>query len=452
MKSLTLSLRLRLIIGFILLITITWVCASLLAWNQTRNNIDELFDTQQMLFAKRLTALNISDLTLKSPQLPRSKKIVRHSHGDLDDDALTFAIFTTDGKMVLNDGDNGPDLQYHYRRDGFTDDQLQGDKDLWRLVWLTTPDGKYRVVVGQEWDYRHDMAIDIVKAQLVPWIIALPIMILLLIWLVTRELAPLKRLAKRLHQRQPEDETPLPLLSLPSEVKPLVEALNSLFARTGEMLVRERRFTSDAAHELRSPLAALKVQTEVAQLAGDDTAMREHALTNLTEGIDRATRVVDQLLTLSRLDSLSGLDDVQEIAIADILQTGVMDNYHKAQANGVELMLDIRQTPPPRRAQPLLLALLVRYLLDNAIRYSPRGSTVKITLTATHFSVEDNGPGVSPEYLKRIGERFFRPPGQEKTGSGLGLSIVQRIATLHGMTASFSDGESGGFRVEVAFT
>lgn len=140
--------------------------------------------------------------------------------------------------MVLNDGDNGPDLQYHYRRDGFTDDQLQGDKDLWRLVWLTTPDGKYRVVVGQEWDYRHDMAIDIVKAQLVPWIIALPIMILLLIWLVTRELAPLKRLAKRLHQRQPEDETPLPLLSLPSEVKPLVEALNSLFARTGEMLVR----------------------------------------------------------------------------------------------------------------------------------------------------------------------------------------------------------------------
>ena len=149
MKSLTLSLRLRLIIGFILLITIAWICASLLAWNKTRNNIDELFDTQQMLFAKRLTALNISDLTVKSPQLPRSKKIVRHSHGDLDDDALTFAIFTTDGKMVLNDGDNGPDLQYHYRRDGFTDYQLQGDKDLWRLVWLTTPDGKYRVVVGQ---------------------------------------------------------------------------------------------------------------------------------------------------------------------------------------------------------------------------------------------------------------------------------------------------------------
>ncbi|MDA5534366.1 two-component system sensor histidine kinase QseC [Yersinia mollaretii] len=449
MRRLTHSLRLRLILGFILLITITWICASLLALHQIRKNVDELFDTQQMLFAKRLTALNISDLTVKTPQLPRSKKIIRHNRGDLDDDALAFAIFTTDGKMVLNDGDNGPDLQYHYQQDGFSNGTLQGDKDLWRLVWLTTPDGKYRVVVGQEWDYRQDMAIDIVKAQLLPWVVALPIMVLLLIWLVTRELAPLKRLAKRLHQRQPEDETPLPLTSIPSEVKPLVEALNSLFARTGDMLVRERRFTADAAHELRSPLAALKVQTEVAQLAQDDPEMREHALSNLTEGIDRATRLVDQLLTLSRLDSLSGLDDVQEVALQDLLQTAVMDNYHKARANGVELMLEIRQTPPSRRAQPLLLALLVRNLLDNAIRYSPRGSSVKITLDAHAFSVEDNGLGISPEYLQRVGERFFRPPGQEKTGSGLGLSIVQRIAVLHGMTTHFSHGESGGFRVEV---
>lgn len=449
MRRLTHSLRLRLILGFILLITIIWICASLLALHQIRKNVDELFDTQQMLFAKRLTALNISDLTVKTPQLPRSKKIIRHNRGDLDDDALAFAIFTTDGKMVLNDGDNGPDLQYHYQQDGFSNGTLQGDKDLWRLVWLTTPDGKYRVVVGQEWDYRQDMAIDIVKAQLLPWVVALPIMVLLLIWLVTRELAPLKRLAKRLHQHQPEDETPLPLTSIPSEVKPLVEALNSLFARTGDMLVRERRFTADAAHELRSPLAALKVQTEVAQLAQDDPEMREHALSNLTEGIDRATRLVDQLLTLSRLDSLSGLDDVQEVALQDLLQTAVMDNYHKARANGVELMLEIRQTPPSRRAQPLLLALLVRNLLDNAIRYSPRGSSVKITLDAHAFSVEDNGLGISPEYLQRVGERFFRPPGQEKTGSGLGLSIVQRIAVLHGMTTHFSHGESGGFRVEV---
>lgn len=144
-------------------------------------------------------------------------------------------------------------------------------------------------MVGQESEYREDMAIDIIQAQLLPWLVALPVTILLIIWLVNRELSPLKRLAIRLRLRQPDDETPLDSASLPSEVQPLVDALNSLFARTGEMLVRERRFTSDAAHELRSPLAALKVQSEVAQLAGDDSEMREHALANLNEGVDRAT-------------------------------------------------------------------------------------------------------------------------------------------------------------------
>ncbi|MBJ3813891.1 two-component system sensor histidine kinase QseC [Shimwellia pseudoproteus] len=451
MKSLTRSLRCRLIFGLTVLIALSWFSASLLAWNQSRGTIDELFDTQQMQFAKRLTALDISELTIKDPQLPRSKKIIRHSHGDLDDDALAFAIFTRDGKMVLNDGDNGPDIQYDYQRDGFIDGQLEGDKDLWRLVWLTTADGKYRIAVGQEWEYRQDMALDIVQAQLLPWLVALPVMILLLIWLITRELEPLKQLALRLRLRQPEDETPIPVDSLPSEVQPLVESLNHLFARTGDMLVRERRFTSDAAHELRSPLSALKVQTEVAQLADDDTQMRRHALTNLTEGIDRATRLVDQLLTLSRLDSLSGMEGMEDIALQDVLQTGVMDNYHKAQASGIELVLDIRQVPTPRRGQPLLMALLVRNLLDNAIRYSPRGSTVNITLDAQGFSVQDNGPGVSPEHLQRIGERFFRPPGQEKTGSGLGLSIVQRIATLHGMTTRFRNGETAGFCVELTW-
>ncbi|MFQ6247223.1 quorum sensing histidine kinase QseC [Yersinia enterocolitica] len=449
MKFLNQSLRLRLILWFILLIVVTWGCASLLAWKQTYHNVDELFDTQQMLFAKRLTALNISDLREENPILPRSKKMLHHNRGDLDDDALAFAIFTTEGKMVLNDGDNGPNMQYHYQGDGFTEDQLQGDDDLWRLVWLTTPDGKYRVVVGQEWDYRSDMVLDIVRAQLLPWLIALPFMVLLLIWLVTRELASLRRLAIHLRLRQPDDEKPLPLTAIPSEIKPLVEELNNLFARIGKMLVRERRFTSDAAHELRSPLTALKVQTEVVQLAQDDIEMRNHALANLIKGIERATRLVDQLLTLSRLDSLSGLDDVQNIAMQDILQTAVMDHYHTAQANGVELMLYIREEPLPRRGQPLLLALLIRNLLDNAISYSPAGTTVKVTLDSHEFSVEDDGLGVSPEFLQRIGERFFRLPGQEKYGSGLGLSIVQRIAVLHEMTTHFRTGNKGGFRVEV---
>lgn len=293
------------------------------------------------------------------------------------------------------------------------------------------------------------MALDIVTSQLTPWLVALPLMFLLLIVLLSRELAPLKQLTRTLRLRAPDSAESLNVDKVPSEVRPLVDALNQLFARTHDTMIRERRFTSDAAHELRSPLAALKVQTEVAQLSMDDPQGREKALAQLHEGIDRATRLVDQLLTLSRLDSLAQLDDVHTIAIDELLQSSVMEMYHSAQQAGIELRLHLNATQVMQPGQPLLLSLLVRNLLDNAVRYSPPGSQVDITLDAREFSVRDNGPGVSPEALARIGERFYRPPGQDEPGSGLGLSIVRRIAALHRMTVDFSNAPGGGFAARV---
>lgn len=450
MKALTQSLRARLIAGFILLTVIAWLGASLAAWYQTSRTLDKLFDTQQMLFAKRLSTLDLRVIR-DDPQLPRTKKMMPHHRGKQDDDTLAFAIFSADGQMRLNDGDNGKDLRFDYRRDGFTDGYLNGDDDPWRLVWLTTPDGRYRIVVGQEKEYREDMALSIVTSQLVPWLIALPLMLLLLVWLVSRALSPLHKLADQLRQRSPDDASSLQLAPPPQEIKPLLASLNQLFSRTGELMLRERRFTSDAAHELRSPLAALKVQAEVAQLAGNDTPVRDHALTNLTTGIDRATRLVDQLLTLSRLDSLAGLEDIENVSLAALLQGAVMEAYHQAQREGVDIRLELANDPVSLRGQPLLLNVMVRNMLDNAVRYSPSGSVVNVVLNGREICITDNGPGVSPEFLPTLGERFFRPPGQEKTGSGLGLSIVTRIATLHGMKTHFSNMESGGFRVSITW-
>ena len=217
-------------------------------------------------------------------------------------------------------------------------------------------------------------------------------------------------------------------------------------------MARERRFTSDAAHELRSPLAALKVQTDVAQLSHDDPQAREKALTQLHAGIDRASRLVDQLLTLSRLDSLDNLDDVEpDSAWPILLQSAVLDIWHPAQQAGIDIRLNINATEVTRTGQPLLLSLLVRNLLDNAVRYSPRGSVVDVTLNAASFTVRDNGPGITPDALARIGERFYRPPGQDATGSGLGLSIVQRIAALHGMHVELGNAPEGGFEVKVSW-
>lgn len=443
-----LSLRVRLTLIFLILASATWAVSSFVAWKQTTDNVDELFDTQLMLFAKRLSTLDLDELKASERIAHTPKKF---KHGYIDDDVLTFAVYTPEGKMVLHDGDNGQYIPYSYRREGFDDGYLTGDNDKWRFVWLTSADKKYRIVVGQEWEYREDMALAIVTTQLVPWLIALPLMLLILIVLLSLELKPLKKLAQALRLRDPESEDPLSLKGIPGEVRPLVESLNQLFIRIHTTMVRERRFTSDAAHELRSPLTALKVQAEVAQLSDDDPQARQKALMQMQTGIERATRLVDQLLTLSRLDSLDNLQDVAEISLEELLQSAVMDIYHPAQQAHIDVRLQINAHDITRTGQPLLLSLMVRNLLDNAIRYSPQGSIVEVTLNARNFSVKDNGPGIAPEVLTHIGERFYRPPGQSVTGSGLGLSIVRRIATLHGMSASFGNAPQGGFEAKVSW-
>jgi len=447
-----LSLRLRLILLFGMLALVTWLVASAVAWHQTRHNINEVFDTQQMLFAKRLAATGVGDILLQNHEvrLPETKKLVRKGErGHTDDDALTFAIFDLQGKMLLNDGENGRKIRFDKNTQGFTDSEINNDDDKWRLLWLTTADGRFRIAVGQEYDYRNDMAWNLVSGQLLPWLGCLPILLLAMMVMIGLELRPLRRVADDLHRRAPEDASPISTDRVPCEVLPLVESLNSLFTRTGDMLVRERRFTSDAAHELRSPLAALRVQTEVVQLSGEDTEMREHALQNLTTSIDRATRLVDQLLTLSRLESFGNLDELEQIDWAVLISQTLGAQDAAAHAKGIALRFEQTGTPAAMEGQSLLLSLMLRNLVDNAVRYSPAGSVVTVRLSGQGIDVEDQGAGISEEHLARLGERFYRPPGQEQTGSGLGVSIVKRIAQLHGLRVVYRNRAEGGLQVEV---
>ena len=205
-------------------------------------------------------------------------------------------------------------------------------------------------------------------------------------------------------------------------------------------MARERRFTSDAAHELRSPLAALKVQTDVAQLSLDDPGAQSKALGQLHAGIDRASRLVDQLLTLSRPDSLDNLDDVEPVMMADLLQSAVLDIWHPAQQAGIDVRLNANAPEVMRHGQPLLLSLLARNLLDNAVRYSPRGSVVDVTLNTQSFTVRDNGPGISTDALTRLGERFIvHRAGRHRQRSGVvyrqAYRGVARDARLAGQCA-----------------
>jgi two-component system, OmpR family, sensor histidine kinase QseC len=442
------SLFLRLTVGFVLLIMLCWGTASLSAWHQTRETVNELFDTQQMLFAKRLLALDPT--TLHQTTLPKNNALLSHHRGKQDDDALAFAIFSHDGTLLLNDGEKGRELQFDDGRDGFRNGHLRDDDDRWRLLWLTSPDQRYRVVVGQEWDYRDDMTSDLAQSNILPWLIALPFMLTLLLALVWFELRPLKRLTASLHQRAADDATPLPLARLPKEVQPLVQALNGLFHRMAALVQRERRFTSDAAHELRSPLAALRVQSDVIQLADDDEAMRNRALQQLDAGILRATRLVDQLLTLSRVEADDLRNEFQPTALAPLLQKLLAEHFSQAEEKHIDLQLHTTAQPVMNGHQ-LLLTLMMRNLLDNALRYTPDGGQVTVSLTAGAMIIDDNGPGVSDEALARLGERFWRPPGQTQTGSGLGLSIVKNIAQLHGIRVGFSQRTAGGLRVTLSW-
>lgn len=169
----------------------------------------------------------------------------------------------------------------------------------------------------------------------------------------------------------------------------------------------------------------------MAQLASDDEQVLKQALNNLTQGIDRATQLVDQLLTLSRLDNLSQLEELQDIHWDKLIPSLVGELYFTAQKRKTELVFEQMGVPPTTQGQPLLLSLMLRNIVDNAIRYCPMGSVIKIILNENSIVIEDNGDGVNEEDLLKLGQRFYRPPGQNEKGSGLGLSIVYRIAELH---------------------
>ncbi|HEA3277965.1 TPA: two-component system sensor histidine kinase QseC [Pasteurella multocida] len=422
------SLRVRLIFTLSLTALVIWLASTAVAWFQVRKEVNDVFDAQQILLAQRLASANLHNMLIARAPHDVNKQLKKVRH--YDDDALAFAIFNHRGDLLLSDGNNGENFIFA-PHSGFSVSAIREDDDRWRIFWLPVNQGKWIIAVGQEMDYREDLINQMVFGQMWIWFASLPFLLGILVWVISRELRPLKQVNAQLMQRRPDDTSLLPSENLPTEILPLIHNLNHFFERTATMLLRERRFTSDAAHELRSPLAALRIQTEVAQMAGDDALMREQALQNLTLGIDRASQLIERLLTLSRLDNLAELDEMEAIHWEPLIASLVSELYFSAQKRQMDLQFELIAAPLVQQGQPLLLSLMLRNLIDNALRYCPEGSTITIKLYADRIVIEDNGNGVNDADLAKLGQRFYRPAGQNEKGSGLGLSIVQRIATLH---------------------
>jgi two-component system sensor histidine kinase QseC len=430
------SLQRRLLLYLLLCAPLVWAVALLVSADRARHEVNELFDTEIIRLARQVQS-TLDSVAASGRPLPAPEP-----GGEADLRDLAIAVWNADGNLLLVD-DQGVLLPRRPDASGFVDLRLNGEP--WRVYYLQSPEGEWLVAAGQREYERDELVRDLLGSQLLPWLLVLPVLLAAMAWAVRQALAPVRSLTAELRGRSADALQPLRAVGAPVELRPMVDAMNGLFSRIEATLARERRFMADAAHELRTPLAVLRAQWDVLRRA-PDAAARRRAEERLEAGLARMDRLVTQMLALSRLEATERLSTQARADWPAIVEQVVGDVLPLAERRRVELACD--WPPQGTPAFPLhgdgdLLAVLLRNLVDNAARYAPEGSTVALRFRADGFAVENDGPPLSSETLAHLGERFRRVEGQAEIGSGLGVSIAQRIAALHGLALRFGTGASG---------
>jgi len=441
------SLQARLLTLLLGLVTLVWLSAAVMTWLDTSDELDELLDAHLAQSAALLVVqqYNPPD-TDHDGAVPTEDAPSLHKYAP----RVSFQVFH-EGVLVQRSANAGRAPLSDKRR-GFSTVTLKDGK-AWRVFGAQGKEGDIQVFVAEQTASRDSILWAVLEGVVMPLVYALPLLAVVG-WLAVRQgLAPLRQLSHALSQRQPQALEPLSLPDVPREIAPVVLSLNALFERIGQMVTSERRFTADAAHELRTPIAAIRMQAQVALAAAQDTDTRSHALQATLAGCDRATHLVEQLLTLSRLESSSHGAPQGQVDLSAVAQRVAADLALAGLERQQELVL---QAPEPCWicADDMLTSVLVRNLLDNALRYSPPGAQVLVDVrqdtTHVHLQVQDSGSGLSEADMARLGERFFRVLGTGQTGSGLGWSIVRRIAAVYQARVTVSrSAPLGGLCVQV---
>ncbi len=452
-RSPSLARRLTaLVLGLVLLV---WTVVLALAWYETEHELAELLDAHLAQTAALLAAGEMEHL--QRGQTPSATTVLRKYQS-----RVAFQLWHK-GRLRLRSADAPEQALSSRGAEGFADTVVAGEP--WRVYTaVRMEDGEPEDIihVGERVTARRHVLLAGVKATLLPLLLALPVLALAIGWSVHRALRPLRALGETVAARRPQALEPLPADGVVAEVRPLVAALNGLFERVAEQLASERRFTADAAHELRTPIAAIRMQAQVAQGASAG-AERDEALAATIAGCDRATRLVEQLLQLARLEADASAAEAQRAPATQAdLRTVAADLLRELdpKARARDQRIDFE---PPGQAVSVdmsapLASVLLRNLLDNALRYSPDGAVVQVEIapsapySGATLIVEDSGPGLDDAALARLGERFFRVLGTGQPGSGLGWSIMRRIARLHGLQVEVGRGTRlGGLRVRVVW-
>ncbi|MBY0409159.1 MAG: sensor histidine kinase N-terminal domain-containing protein [Burkholderiaceae bacterium] len=432
------SLRLRLLLFVMAAIVGAGAVQGVLAYRGALAEADALFDYHMQQTALALRSGLPVDAQGVGPGLDAAE----------ENDEFVVQVWTNEGLRIFESAFGAALPQIAVL--GFTN--VKARSGTYRVFSLQT---RSQVIqVAQNMAKRSEMARNLAWRTLVPLAFIAPLLVLVVWWGVSRSLAPVERVRRQLAQRQADDLSPVSDEALPDEVQPLVSELNLLFERVQRAFEAQQHFVADAAHELRSPLAALRLQWQGLQRAGDE-AGRAAAIERLGAGIDRATRLVEQLLTLARQEA-STPAAAEPVNLRAVAQLALADVAPAAQARSMDVGL-LESEAITVRGNAEALRMLVRNLLDNAIKYTPVGGQVDVQLhgvsdQSVQFTIEDSGPGIEPAYRARVMQRFVRETTDGAPGSGLGLAIVQAIAQAHGATVTLdSSPRLGGLRVTLVF-
>jgi len=433
------SLRGRLLWFLLAAITIAAVAQASIAYRTALNDADQIFDyhMQQMALSlrSRVPLTSTEDANADPPT------------GGNDD--LVVQVWSPDGVRVFRSASHAHLPQRAVL--GFSNVRANGT--TYRIFSIQTDN--QTVQVAQDLAVRRSMASNLALRTLGPIAVMMPILMLVVWWVVSGSLEPVARVRKQVASRQADDLSPVSEAGLPDEVRPLVQELNLLFGRVRTAFDAQQHFVADAAHELRTPLAALKLQVQSLERSDSPEAKRV-AVGRLTAGIERATRLVEQLLVLARQEaSMAGGAPRQPVDIAGVARRAVADMAGVAQAKGIDLGVQ-RADAAEVEGQPDALMILLRNLVDNAIKYTPQGGTVDVSVVAENggvrVTVEDSGPGIPPAERERVFDRFYRVPGSDAAGSGLGLAIIKSIAERHDATLALGESKRlGGLEATVTF-
>jgi two-component system sensor histidine kinase QseC len=435
------SMRGRLLALLLTVVAVAWAAVAALTYSDARREIDALLDAHLAQAARLLIAQ--SGHELEEIDLEDAYQDSPYSQ------AVAFQVWEHGRRLALKSV-NAPSHRLSNADSGFSE-EMAGPIH-WRVYSGWDPGHEVLVQVAEDHGSRERIARRISLNTLAPLLIVLPLLGLAIWWVVGRGVRPLRLLATELAARGPQDLAPLAPRPMPDEVAGVASRLDRLFTRIRESLESERRFTSHAAHELRTPVAAIRAQAEVARTTAD-SAQRIAALDHVIEACDRAARLVEQLLLLARADEAKIESNAKPCRLDALAQSVLAELVPAALRQDTVLSLEAAGAMTAA-GEPALLDALLRNLVDNALRHGGAGGRVSVTVTRDGrevvVRVEDAGPGVPDAEIGRLGQRFYRAAGARGTGSGLGLSIVARIVELHRGTLRFARAASGqGFTVEV---